>query len=101
MNCETCKERQQQEQPVPFRVHESDMARQERNAKRWFIAWIITFVLFLASWAGFLWYESQWETVETWQEVTQDAGERGTNQFVGGDYYSQAESSDPYQTPGA
>jgi len=58
------------------------MARQERVNKRWFLAWLITFVLFIASWAGFLWYESQWEVVET--EITQE-NDGGYNNYIGND----------------
>lgn len=94
MNCETCKDRQKQAEPVPYIVHEGEMARAERDKKRWFIAWIITFVLFLASWAGFLWYESQWEVYETYQDVWQDADGEGSNKFIGGDYYGWSAGED-------
>lgn len=72
---------------VPYIVHESEMTRMERVNKRWFIAWLITFLLLVGCVAGFLWYEAQWETVETvTQEVTQES-DAGSNHFVGGDYY--------------
>lgn len=55
---------------VPYIVHESEMARMERVNKRWFIAWLITFLLLIGCVAGFIWYESQYvdevtETIET------------------------------------
>ena len=90
MDCSTCKEKNKQE-PVPFNIHERDMARMDRNGKRWFIAWVITFVLFLISWGGFLWYESQWEVVES-TEVMQEVDGAGSNGFVGGNYYGAADS---------
>ena len=101
MNCETCKERQPQAEPVPYIVHEGEMARQERDKKRWFIAWLITFILFIASWAGFLWYESQWEVVETYQEVEQEANGNGTNNFIGGNFYGTADGQDEDAEPEA
>ena len=81
-DCKSCKESRQSVEPVPYIVHESAMARQERVNKRWFLAWLITFVLFIASWAGFLWYESQWEVVET--EITQE-NDGGYNNYIGND----------------
>lgn len=81
-DCKSCKENRQNVEPVPYIVHESAMARQERVNKRWFLAWLITFVLFIASWAGFLWYESQWEVVET--EITQE-NDGGYNNYIGND----------------
>ena len=73
--------------PIQRYYHEDSMARMERANKRWFVAWIITFILLIGCVAGFLWYEAQWETVEAvTQEVTQES-EAGSNHFVGGDYY--------------
>ena len=87
MDCNTCKDRQKQVQPVPFIVHEADMARMERTNKRSNVLCIILAVLLLTSWGGFIWYESQFETVTetTTQEVWQETDD-GDNQFVGGDY---------------
>jgi cytoskeletal protein RodZ len=71
-----------------FERHEQ---RHERREKRfiWIIA-ILILLLVLTN-ALWIWYESQLETVETWeQEVIQDA-ENGENQFVGGDYYGEAD----------
>ena len=67
----------------------------ERINKRWFVAWLITFLLLVGCVAGFIWYESQWEVVEsaTSMEVEQDADGNGSNLFVGGDYsYGSTES---------
>lgn len=73
--------------PIPRYYHEAETARMERANKRWFVAWLVTFILLVGCVAGFLWYEAQWETVETvTQEVTQES-EAGSNHFVGGDYY--------------
>ena len=57
--------------PVPYTVFESEMARKELATKRWFTAWLITFLVLVAFAAGVIWYESQWIVEET--TVTQDA----------------------------
>lgn len=71
---------------VPYIVHEGDMARQERTIKRLWITSLVAIILLVATNAAWIWYESQWQVVETTttQEVTQDA-ENGTNNFAGGD----------------
>lgn len=71
---------------VPYIAHESEMTRMERVNKRWFVAWLITFILLVGCVAGFIYYESQFEPVETWQDVWQEADGGGSNQFIGGDY---------------
>lgn len=72
-DCKTCKE---QRQTVPYIVHEADMARQERTIKRLWILLIIVIFLFVCSNCAWLWYNSQFEDVES-TEVTQgvDTGE--------------------------
>lgn len=67
---------------VPYIVHEAEMARMERVNKRWFWAWLLTFVLLVGCVAGFIWYEAQWEVVET--QVTQES-ETGYNNYIGND----------------
>lgn len=62
---------------IPYIAHESEMARLERVIKRMFILIIILILLLFGTNAGWLWYESQFEDVET--KVTQelDSGEGG------------------------
>lgn len=60
-------------EPVPYIAHEAEMARMERVNRRWFIAWLITFLLLVGCVAGFIWYEAQFtdeitETIETTAE---------------------------------
>ena len=90
MDCNSCKESRD---IVSRHVYESALDRMERVNKRWFIAWIITFVLLVGCVAGFIWYESQWEVVEevVTTEVSQNASGDGSNRFVGGDYYGGAD----------
>lgn len=78
---------------VPYVVHESAMARAERQNKA--LVWVIVLliVLLVGSNIGWLVYESQFETVETWQqEVVQDA-ENGENTFIGGDYIGETKNN--------
>lgn len=73
-------------QVIPYIVHESDMARQERTIKRLWILCILMFLALVITNAGWIYYESQWEDViTTTQEVEQDADGFGNNTFVGGD----------------
>lgn len=92
MNCDNCSIKGAE--PVPYIVHESAMARMERTHKRLWIALILVICLLVATNGAWLWYESQWETVETWQDVWQEADGNGNNQFVGGDYNGWPESED-------
>ena len=68
-------------QNIPYIVHEADMARMERTNKRLWILSIILIVILLATNAGWLYYETQFEYYET--SVTQDSGEGGYNNYIG------------------
>lgn len=94
MDCKSCKEAKKQAEPVPYVVHESAMARMERTIKRLWILAIILIVLLFGTNAAWLYWESQWETVET-TEITQE-NESGYNNYIGndGDIYN-GEANDP------
>ena len=62
-NCETCKKAQSAPESIPYIVHESSMARMERQVKRLWVAAIVAVCLLFASNAGWLIYESQFETI--------------------------------------
>lgn len=62
-NCETCKKAQSAPESVPYIVHESSMARMERQIKRLWIALLVVVVMLFASNTGWLIYESQFETI--------------------------------------
>ena len=81
-NCETCKNKPQAPENVPYIVHESAMARAERTAKRLWITILTLIFLLVGSNCAWIWWNSQWETI--YQEVTQEA-DNGTKNFVGGD----------------
>ena len=72
---------------VPYVVHESAMARAERQNKR--LVWVIVLliVLLVGSIIGWLVYESQFETVESTveEDIVVDAGENGVANFIGND----------------
>ena len=82
MDCKTCKERKPQAEPVPYIVHESAMARAERTIKRLWILAIVLILLLAASNGAWIYYESQWEVVQT--EVTQRNTD-GINNYIGND----------------
>lgn len=81
---------------IPYIIHESEMARQERTTKRLWILCIIIFAALIATNAGWIWYESQWQDEVITQEIDQDSGDGGENLYrgniIGGDYYGKTES---------
>lgn len=58
---------------VPYIVHESAMARQERTIKRLWIALLVSICLWAATVGGVIYYEAQFVDESVWQEV--DTGE--------------------------
>ena len=82
-NCETCKNKPQDPESVPYIAHESAMARAERTAKRLWITILVLIFLLVGTNGAWLWYESQWETVESW-EITQE-NDGGYNNYIGND----------------
>ena len=79
---------------VPYVVHESAMARAERQNKR--LVWVIVLliVLLVGSNIGWLVYNSQFEIVETTEETVIEATQdgEGTNIVGGGDVSYGTES---------
>ena len=80
-NCETCKKVQSAPESVPYIVHESSMARMERQIKRIWIAVIVAVCLLFASNAGWLyaWMQYDYESYE----ITAD-GDSNAN-YIGQD----------------
>lgn len=72
-DCKSCKENRQNVEPVPYIVHESAMARQERTVKRLWIALIVSICLWAATVGVVIYYEAQFVDESVWQEV--DTGE--------------------------
>lgn len=85
-NCETCKSNQAPES-VPYIVHESSMARMERQIKRLWIALIVCITLIFASNAGWLFCWMQYDYSGTYEEiiVEQDAQDGGNANYIGND----------------
>ena len=87
--CESCSKRPPE--PVPYVVHESDMARQERTIKRLWILLLVMLVLLVGTNGAWIYYESQWQTVETTStEIEQDTDGGGNNYVIGGDFNGEA-----------
>ena len=78
-NCETCKNAKSAPENVPYIVHESTMARMERQIKRLWITILVLIFLLVGTNGAWLYYENQRETI--YQEVTQET-ETGTNNEV-------------------
>lgn len=86
MDCETCKDKRkviaQTPKDVPYIAHESAVARLERVIKRLWVLVLVLIVLLAASNAAWIWWESQYETIET--TITQENAD-GYNNYIGND----------------
>ena len=82
-NCETCKKVHNEPESVPYIVHESSMARMERQIKRLWITILTLIFLLVGSNCAWLWWNNQWETVEK-LEITQE-NDGGYNNYIGND----------------
>ena len=83
--CNGCGEHKLPES-VPYIVHESDMSRLERQLKRLWIVILVLIFMLVGSNCAWLWYESQFETVETVEEyqIEQDAESGNNNSIING-----------------
>lgn len=72
---------------VSFMAFESTTSRLERTIKRLWILAVILIIMLVATNAGWLWYESQFEYFEITQEATADEESSISLQNIGGDYY--------------
>ena len=86
MDCETCKEKRkviaQTPKDVPYIVHEVAVARLERVIKRMWVLVLLLIILFVASNGAWIWWESQYQTIET--TITQENAD-GYNNYIGND----------------
>ena len=86
MDCETCKEKRkviaQTPKDLPYIVHEVAVARLERVIKRLWVLVLALIILLCASNAAWIWWESQYETIET--TITQENAD-GYNNYIGND----------------
>ena len=82
-NCSNCKNENVNSKAVPYIVHESAMARTERSAKRLWIVVIVLIVMLVGTNGAWIWYEAQFDVVET-TEVVQENSD-GYNDYIGND----------------
>ena len=86
MDCETCKEKRkvisQTPKDVPYIAHESAVARLELVIKRMWVLVLSLIILLVASNGAWIWWESQYQTIET--TVTQENAD-GYNNYIGND----------------
>lgn len=79
-NCESCSKRPPE--PVPYVVHESDMARLERTIKRLWILLLVMLVLLVGTNGAWIYYESKFAEETT--TVEQDIETGDGDAFVAG-----------------
>lgn len=77
-NCESCGKRPPE--PVPYVVHESDMARLERTIRRLWILLLVMLVLLVGTNGAWIYYENSFEDISITQE-----NEDGYNNFIRND----------------
>lgn len=84
--CNNCNTAENQNVVVPYVVHESAMARNERYNKRLWIVILVLIGALIASNLAWIIYNSQFEVVEeiTETNITQD-NENGYNNYIGDD----------------
>lgn len=76
---------------VPYVVYESAQARMERTIHKLWLLAILLIVLLVATNAGWIWNESQFEDVTITAEQTADG--ESDNYAIGGDYFGGASES--------
>lgn len=87
-NCKECKEQRivrNTPENVPYIVHETAMARNERNVKRMIIAIIVSIALLFASNALWLWAWMQYDYSGEEIVVEQDTTDGGNANYIGND----------------
>ena len=84
-NCENCKKAHNAPENVPYIVHESSMARMERQVKRLWITVLVLIVMLVCTNGAWLLYNSQFDTVETVTEEYQADASDGGNAIINGD----------------
>ena len=83
-NCETCKGKEAHApESVPYIVHESSMARMERQVKRGWIALIVAVCLLFASNAAWLYAWCQYDYSS--EEIITVDGKDGIANYIGND----------------
>lgn len=91
-DCNSCKSKNKTHETVPYIVHESSMARMERQVKRLWITVLVLIAMLVATNGAWILYESQFSDIETTIEAEQDGS--GVNIVSGGDLDYGTESKD-------
>lgn len=96
--CESCSKRRPE--PVPYVVHEADMARQERTIKRLWILLLVMLVLLVGTNGAWIYYESQFvDESWTFEANTDDGGTAIANGDGEVYYYGEGESNQENPNP--
>lgn len=99
MDCENCNKARGAD-PVPYVVHESDMARLERTIKRLWILLIVLIALLAGSNAAWIYYESQFvDESWTFEANTDNGGTAIANGDGEVNYYGESESNQENPNP--
>ena len=69
---------------IPFVAHEKEMERKDRTERRLWIIIVLLIVLLVGTNGAWIWYESQFETVELVEDCKLSADDGG-NAIVNGD----------------
>ena len=96
-NCETCKKVQSAPESVPYIVHESSVARMERQIKRIWIAVIVAVCLLFASNAGLLyaWVQYDYESYEITADGDSNANYIGQDGNIYNGSIGESEEANP------
>lgn len=81
---------------VPYVVHESAMARSERNSKRMWIVILVLILALIGTNLAWIIYNSQFEIVEK-STVVEQENSNGDNNYIGNDgdiTYGKTENND-------
>ncbi len=89
--CNGCSSEVKTPTVVPYQVLVDFKQTAKANSLRWFIVCLVLIILLVGSNIGWLIYESQFETIETTQEVVQEA-DNGENHFIGGDMIGETDN---------
>lgn len=82
MNCNECKEQRKAAEPVSYFAYESAVASLERIIKRMWVLMLVLIILLAGSNAVWIYWNSQFRTVET--TITQE-NKDGYNNYIGND----------------
>ena len=99
MDCDHCAKATAPE-PVPYVVHESDMARLERTSRRLWILLLVMLVLLVGTNGAWIYYESQFvDESWTFEANTDNGGTAIANGDGEVNYYGESKSDQENPNP--